>query len=126
MRLAIAFFAFVFVTHAAVVDGKWTAPITVHGKKSTDKMITLSFDFKTQDGKLTGTVNVGGGKKSRPQLIEDGKVDGDRVTFSSHAMNKKGESTFYWTAAVNDDQLIGTRTREGAKKGQEFTGKRGN
>jgi hypothetical protein len=70
-------------------------------------------------------VLASGARKARPQVIENGKIDGDRVSFSTHARNKKSDApTFLWTAALNGDQLTGTRMKEGAKKGQAFTAKR--
>jgi len=120
-----AMFVCTLASRAAGIDDRWTAAATVHSK-STDKQVVFTLDLKTLDGKLTGTVNLAGGKRSRLQIIENGRVEGDRVTFSTHVKNKKREATFLWVAAVNGDQLTGTRTREGAKKGLEFTAKRAN
>jgi len=126
MRLTMALLVCALASHAAGIDDRWTASATVHSQKSAEKQVAFTLDLKTLDGKLTGSVNVDGGKRSRLQIIENGKVEGDRVTFSTHVKNKKRDATFLWVAAVNGDQLTGTRTREGAKKGLEFTAKRAN
>jgi hypothetical protein len=126
MKTAIAFLACALAAHAAGIDGRWTAQTTISGKKAAGKQLTYTLDLKTQNGTLTGTVSASNGKKSRPQVIENGKVDGDRFSFSTHAKTKKSDTTFLWTLAVNGDQLTGTRMREGAKKGQSLTARRAN
>src|SRR6266542_1347425 len=127
MRLAIAWFACALAANAAGIDGRWTAKPAVHKKNASTKPApTYVLDLKTQDGKVMGTVTVDAGKKARPQTIENGKVEGDKITFSTHTKNKKTNATFQWIATVNGDQLTGTRSKEGAKKGQAFTAKRAN
>ncbi len=126
MRLMITLLACALASSAAGVDDRWNATATVRSKKVADKQVAFTLDLKTVDGKLTGSVSIAGVKKPRLQPIEDGKIDGDRVTFSTHRKTKKGEATILWVAAVNGDQLTGTRTREGAKKGLDFTAKRAN
>ena len=127
MKLAILWIACVLAAHATGVDGRWSAQPTAHAKKTPAKPApTYVLDLKTQDGKLTGTVSVDAGKKARSQAIENGRVDGDKITFTTHAKNRKSDATFQWTATLNGDQLRGTRLRDGARKGQSFTARRAN
>jgi hypothetical protein len=126
MKTAIVLLACAFAAHAAAIDGRWTAQASLHRKKAANKQVTFTLDLATQNGTLSGTVLASSAKKPRPQPIENGRVDGDRVTFSTHASKKADSPTFLWTAALNGDQLTGTRMRQGAKKGQSFTAKRMN
>ena len=125
MRFAIALFVCVLAAQATGIDGRWTAQPTVVSKKASGKQApTYTLDLKSQDGKLTGTVTIDAGKKVRPQAIENGKVDGDRVTFTTHTRNKKSEATFQWAATLNGDRLTGTRSKDGVKRGQRFIARR--
>ena len=57
---------------AAEVNGKWTGEMQGgEGRK-------LTFDFKTDGGKLNGTVT---GLIDKVLEIQDGKLDGDTVSF---------------------------------------------
>jgi hypothetical protein len=75
LRLALfvaAALAFAHVAVAADITGKWTA--------SFDTQIGVqnySYDFTVKDGKLTGRAKSENGDTE----IQDGKVDGDKVTF---------------------------------------------
>jgi hypothetical protein len=59
------------------VSGKWTAQ-TLMGPSGAEQAIPTTFTFNVQSGKLSGTVESPRGKYE----IQNGKVDGDTVTFS--------------------------------------------
>jgi len=124
MKIAVALLACAVGVYAAGIDGRWSAETTARNKNAVNKRITFTLDLKAMDGKLSGSVLVG--KKARPLPIWDGIVDGNRITFTTRQKNKKADVRLTWTAIVNGDQLSGTRTREGARKGQPFTAKRVN
>jgi hypothetical protein len=59
---------------ASDMTGKWTT--TMKGPDGSD--FPLTFDFKQDGAKLTGTVTGDGG----PLPIDNGKIDGDKFTFT--------------------------------------------
>src|SRR5436190_18415822 len=58
----------------AKVDGKWTAEVP-GGRGGAQ---TMTFNFKTDGAKLTGTATAG---QAGEAPIQDGKVEGDTITF---------------------------------------------
>lgn len=60
---------------ASDVTGKWTSNLVIPGGDS----IQITFSFKQDAAKLTGTV---GGPMGDPMEITDGKVDGDKIFFN--------------------------------------------
>jgi len=121
MKLAVAFVACALAASAAGIDGTWNAELQARGKKAAAtpaKGFTLA--LKSQDGQVTGSVKVAGKKKGLPVSIQNAKLDGNRLTFTTVQTGKKETVTFSWQVTVNGDQMTGTRTREGAKKGVPF------
>jgi hypothetical protein len=68
-----ALFAFTFLAAAADLNGKFTAEVP--GRNGTQ---TQTYTFKTTGSKVEGTVTTQRGDTP----IEDGKIDGDTLTFS--------------------------------------------
>lgn len=66
---------FATVCFAADVTGTWKAEVPGRG----GNMATNTFVLKQEGAKLTGTLDGGRGN---PAEITDGKVDGDKVTFT--------------------------------------------
>jgi hypothetical protein len=60
---------------AAEVDGRWQG--TVSGPNGD---FTLTFTFKAEGAKLTGSVETPNGE----QPITDGKVEGNKISFKTH------------------------------------------
>ena len=107
----------------AGVDGPWNAEFKVKSKKTgTEATRVVSLDLHTADGTLTGTVSSG--KKGHPVAIQNGKVDGDRISFTVVEKGKNGDRTFTWQGTLQGDQITGERKLEGGKRGQAFVAKR--
>jgi hypothetical protein len=123
MRLALALFACALAASAAGMDGHWNAQFAPSKKAAAAPPTPFSFDLKTAGGAVTGTVALAGRKKPQFQKVENGKLDGDRLTFTTSQKGKKPVS-FAWEATLQGDQLAGSRTRDGAKHGQTFTAQR--
>jgi hypothetical protein len=68
-----ALLTFSFVAAAADLNGKYTAEVP--GRNGTQ---TNTYTFKTSGGKVEGTLTTQRGD----QPLEDGKIDGDTVTFA--------------------------------------------
>jgi hypothetical protein len=60
---------------AADITGKWSAQM--NGPDGGG--MTITFTFKQSGTKLTGTMDGPGGE---PMQIQDGKVDGDKISFA--------------------------------------------
>ncbi len=84
----------VFAALAADVTGKWTGEMN-----GPNERISITCNFKQDGTKLTGTMD---GPEGEPMEIKDGKVEGDRISF---------------TIAVNDMSIV----HEGTIKGDEIT-----
>ncbi len=110
---------------AASIDGKWKATSESKSKKGKSATITTIFELKADGSTLTGSVTTGRGRRDVTMTIKDGKIEGDRFTFTTVQQNKKkGEVKVEWSGSVTGDELKGTSTLGGKRKGTEFTAKR--
>ena len=113
---------------AASIDGKWVAEVrSKAGKKQGggEQIAKFTLDLKSSDGKLTGTISSPGRRRDRTMTITDGKIDGDAISFTTIQKSKKAERKLLWRGTLRGDELTGTRGREGARRGESFTAKRG-
>jgi hypothetical protein len=123
MRLALALFACALASSAAGIDGHWVAQLARGKKAAAQPPAPFSLDLKTSGGAVTGAVTLPGKKKPQFQKIENGKLDGGRLTFTTSQKGKNPVS-FSWEVTLQGDKLAGSRTRDGAKRGQTFTAQR--
>ena len=96
-----------FAAAAAGIDGKWTSE-----SKRGDNTIQQTLTFKSDGGALTGAVETSFNGNSRSVDIKNGKVDGNKFSFSMVQRGKGGEVTVTWEGTVNGDEMSGTTTRE--------------
>lgn len=100
---------------AAGVDGTWTATVeTPRGSQE------LTFTFKAEGAKLTGTVTGRRGESA----IEDGKIEGDKISFKQTANFQGNSATIKYMGTVAGDEIKMTREIEGFGEPREFTAKR--
>lgn len=66
------------VLTALTATAAWASDITGTWTGESDQGFSLSFTFKQDGAKLTGTVQ---GPQGDPIAISDGKVEGDKVSF---------------------------------------------
>ena len=112
---------------AAPIDGKWVAKLERRaGKKKGGgtTAVELTFNLKSDGDRLTGTVSRGTGRRAPTQTIDNGKIQGNRFSFTTVQRNKKGDRKLVWEGAVQGDELKGTRAAEGRRRGADFTAKR--
>jgi hypothetical protein len=112
----------------APIDGTWTAEMKVKGGKKTagmERIVAVKFHLKSDGDKASGTVVSGARKRSVTAQIVDGKIEGNRFSFTTVQTTKKGEQRLVWQGTVDGDTLQGTRSRNGGKRGQSFTARRG-
>ena len=103
---------------AADVTGAWTAQLTT---PNGDNM-QLTFNFKQDGTKLTGTVQ---GPQGDPVEISDGKIDGNKLSFTvsvndmtiTHegTVNEAGDEIQLTTKSNSEDMPGGTMTLKRAK-----------
>ena len=86
---------------AADLTGKWTA--TVETPRGTQN---LSFDFKVDGTKLTGTITTPRGDSE----IQDGKIDGDNITFTQSVSFNGNDLKINYAGKIDGDNIKFTRT----------------
>ncbi len=100
---------------AAGLDGTWTATVeTPRGAQD------LTFVFKVEGGKLTGTVSGRRGESA----IEDGKIEGDKISFQQTANFQGNSAVIKYMGTLAGDEIKMTREIEGFGEPREFTAKR--
>lgn len=102
------------VLAASDMTGKWTTEM----KTPDGSTFPLTFDFKQDGAKLTGTVT---GPQGDPLAIDNGKVDGDKFSFtvSINGMTINHEGT------IDGDQIrMTTKTDSADFPGSTMTLKR--
>jgi len=123
MKSRIAFLTVCFVlagiavVYAADVNGKWVAQVPGRDGQTRE----MTFNFKVEADKLTGTVS--GRQGDTP--FSDGKISGDDISFTMTANFQGTEVKLLYKGKIAGDEIKFTRTREsGDQPGQEFTAKR--
>jgi hypothetical protein len=96
---------------AADIAGKWSGQVPRRGGETAE----TTFVFKSEGGTVTGTISGRQGEVA----LQDVKVTGDEVTFSSTGGNAK----IIFKGAIAGDEIKMTRAREGGEP-RSFTLKR--
>ena len=109
--LTIGFFLIASCALAADIDGKWTGE---YNSGMGDPM-TITFEFKAEGDKLTGTDTASIDGKAFE--IKEGKIDGKNISFKVDKLFVK----LSYKGVLKDDEIKMTLEMEGA---QEFTVKR--
>ena len=114
---AVLVFAAITAAVAAGVDGKWVAQVPGQGGQTRE----VTFNFKAEGGKLTGTVS--GRQGDTP--ISDGTIKGDTISFTQSFEVQGNSIKVTYTGKVSGDEIKMTRKREGSDQpAAEFTAKR--
>jgi len=85
--------------------------------------VEMILDLKTDGERLTGSVFGGAGRRGRSIAIQEGKIDGDRISFQIVRRGRQGERKILWEGRVEGDELKLTRAAEG-RRGRDITFKR--
>ena len=104
---------------AASIDGKWNSEM-----KFGERTIQRTFNLKSDGSTLTGTMEMSAGGQSRSTDIKNGKIDGNKFSFSLVQRGKGGERTVVYEGTVEGDELKGTMKPEGQDEGRPFTAKK--
>ncbi|HTV77285.1 MAG TPA: hypothetical protein VMF03_03450 [Steroidobacteraceae bacterium] len=103
--LLLGLMSFCLPAFAANVDGDWSGSIDAG-----QGPIQISYSFKTEGAKLTGTTTGPDGSKL---AIKDGKVDGDKISFSVDVDMGGNAMTFKYTGVVSADSIALTTDFQG-------------
>ncbi len=89
---------------AADITGKWVAEQP--GRNGGPPRQT-TFVFKADGAKLTGTMTGGGrgGAAPTPIEISDGKIDGDKVSFTVKRETPNGSMEMKYNGTISGDEL---------------------
>ena len=103
---------------AADVTGAWKA--SQPGRKD-GQTREVTYTFKADGDKLTGTVGGMGGDDAQ---ISDGKIKGDDISFTVKREFNGNAMVMIYKGKVSADEIKFSQTREGADQAREFTAKR--
>lgn len=113
--LLLALFVFTMPSLAQSVDGVWEGE--VQGRNG---MQAVTFNLKADGAKLTGKVSTRRGDVD----IEDGKIDGDQISFKTTLSFGGNTATMVYTGKVSGDEIAFKRVIEEFDRTSEFTAKR--
>ena len=114
---------FALTGSAAGIDGKWVSERTM-GRGDQQRTMTLTLDLKSSGSTLTGTMSMTTPRGERSVDIQNGKVDGDNLSFTVVQKGRQGEMTIIYEGSVSGDDMKGTQKREGSDQTRPFTAKR--
>jgi hypothetical protein len=100
---------------AQSVDGVWEGE--VEGRNGVQP---VTFTLKADGGTLTGKVTTRRGDNE----IEDGKIEGDQVSFKTTLSFNGNTATMVYTGKVSGDEIAFKRVIEEFDRSSEFTDKR--
>lgn len=127
MKTLAATLVFLFVASAAAfaadIDGKWKSERKLN-RNGEEMTITSIFDLKADGAKLTGKVTTTTPMGERTADVSDGKIDGNKVTFSVTSEGRNGPMTIKYEATLDGTTLKGTAAREGAPQPMPFEAKK--
>ena len=110
---------------AADIDGKWKAETKRPSRDGSGEItITLLFDLKADGAKLTGSVTVTGPFGERQATVSDGKIDGNKFSFTTTTEGPNGSMTTKYEGTVEGGILKGTSAREGGQRSFPFEAKK--
>ena len=100
---------------AQSVDGIWEGE--VEGRNG---MQTVTFNLKADGSTLTGKVSTRRGDVD----IEDGKIEGDQISFKTTLSFGGNTATIVYTGKVSGNEIAFKRVIEEFDRSSEFTAKR--
>ena len=97
---------------AAGVDGKWSGERKITTPDGEERTMTTTLELKSDGGALTGKMSMG---PRGDADIQDGKVDGNKITFSVKMSTQRGDFTSNFEGTVSGDEM--TLNRQGGPGG---------
>jgi len=110
--LSVAFLSIATVMTAAPIDasGRWKLVYAGPKEEELKTIGSMVLDITAVKDDLTGTARIGSWPGEAP--ISDGKVDGDRITFTAtgHLSSTTGIPTCQFVGTVEGDEMVLTMT----------------
>jgi len=111
------------VALAAGIDGKWYSERKMN-RDGNEMVIKTTFELKSDGAKLTGKmVMVMGDMDPRDVEIKDGKIEGNKFSFTTTMSTPNGEFKTVYSGTLDGDNIKGTAAREGGQE-RPFEAKR--
>jgi hypothetical protein len=108
---------------AGPIDGKWVSERKME-REGQSFTIVQTFDLKATGNTLAGTMTMAfGDMEPRTMDLKEGKIDGNKFSFSTVMETPGGEFKMIFEGTVEGDTLKGTATREGGQS-RPFEAKR--
>ncbi len=127
MKTLLAAFVLLLVSlstaFGADIDGKWKSERTME-RNGQSMTITIVFDLKADGSKLTGKLKITTPRGDREADVADGKIDGNKFSFSTVTEGQNGNMTTKYEGTVEGDTLKGTSAREGGNRSMPFEAKK--
>ncbi len=95
--LALALLLAAAPAFAADIDGKWTGSIDMGGNA-----IAINYTFKADGTKLTGSTS---GPDGAAIPIKNGKIDGNKISFTLDLDFGQGPTSFNYTGVVSPTEV---------------------
>jgi hypothetical protein len=101
------------IAYAAAIDGKWYSERKMD-RGGQEFVIKQTFEFKSDGAKLTGTLTMAfGDMEPRSIPISDGKIDGNKFSFTTVMQTPNGEFKTVYNGTVEGATIKGEAAREG-------------
>jgi hypothetical protein len=129
LNLVVSVLLLTTLVFAAGIDGKWTMERKMKTRDGEERTVKVTFNLKSDGGKITGTVVTMFGEMERSADIKEGKIDGAKFMFVTVAETPMGEMKTTYEGTVEGDTLKGESKREGGQKqmpSMPFEAKRAN
>lgn len=127
MKTLVAAFVLLLVSLSAAfgadIDGKWKSERKMD-RNGESVTITIVFDLKADGSKLSGKLKITSPRGDREADVADGKIDGNKFSFSTVTEGPNGSMTTKYEGTVEGDTLKGTSAREGGNRTMPFEAKK--
>ena len=91
---------------AGNLDGKWTGTMKIPANKKQEARETpVTLEIRSEGETVKGTVSASRGKKAPALEIQDAKIDGNKVNFTTVTKTKKGEQSTQWEGTLEGSAL---------------------
>jgi len=100
---------------AGPIDGKWVSERKME-RDGQSFTIVQTFDLKSEWDKLTGKFSMKFGEMEPPPGdIKDGKIDGNKFSFTTVMQTPNGDMKMVYSGTVDGSVIKGTAEREGGQ-----------
>ena len=100
---------------AGPIDGKWVSERKME-RDGQSFTIVQTFELKAEGDKLTGKFSMKFGEMEPPPGdIKDGKIDGNKFSFTTTMSTPNGDMKMVYSGTVDGAVIKGTAEREGGQ-----------